>query len=199
MKGSWTRQSPQAKTVRNLKNYSDNSTLNSHPTHLTASEIASLREEAQAFKSVRALLHNSTSASNQPLDSDAAASAVFAKVYDQDIRRLLSMSDMWRYRVPPVPLDRGLILKGEFVDPRKESIGGGGSEVNGSGNTAESGSGSGTGSGLKDQKALSLKDNVELLDDRYVELISDMVFADIVCWQSAPSCEACTYRSDHCV
>jgi ubiquitin-like 1-activating enzyme E1 B len=89
---------------------------------------------------------------------------VFTKVYDQDIRRLLAMSDMWQYRVPPVPLDRKAILTDSFVDSRK------GDAINGHKNAAPpqtNGGNSQAGSGLKDQKALSLRDNVELLDDRY--------------------------------
>ncbi|QRW07441.1 ubiquitin-conjugating enzyme E1 [Ceratobasidium sp. AG-Ba] len=143
-----------------------------------ASEIDSLRKEAQAFKSVRALLHSSSTTSTDstdlpaPLNSklnpaaDAAASTVFSKVYDQDIRRLLSMSDMWAHRTPPVPLDRTAILKDEFVDPRKE--GKDGSTVKDRAPTAnpdQNSNGQRAGSGLKDQKSLSLKDNVELLDD----------------------------------
>ncbi|KAG8678883.1 E1 ubiquitin-activating protein uba2, partial [Ceratobasidium sp. 394] len=138
-----------------------------------ASEIESLRQEAQAFKSVRALLHGSTTTSTTDLPpplnpnlspaADAAASTVFTKVYDQDIRRLLAMSDMWLHRTPPVPLDRKTILTGEFTDPRKETPGSG-SNTNGTRN--ENGTtNTSSGSGLKDQKALSLKDNVELLDD----------------------------------
>ncbi|KAG8740350.1 E1 ubiquitin-activating protein uba2 [Ceratobasidium sp. 414] len=138
-----------------------------------ASEIESLRQEAQAFKSVRTLLHNSSTTSTTDLPTplnpnlspaaDAAASTAFTKVYDQDIRRLLAMSDMWLHRVPPVPLDRKAILTGEFVDPRKETPSDS-SNSNGTGN--ENGAtNTGSGSGLKDQKALSLRDNVELLDD----------------------------------
>ncbi|KAG8720204.1 E1 ubiquitin-activating protein uba2 [Ceratobasidium sp. 395] len=139
-----------------------------------ASEIESLRQEAQAFKSVRALLHNPNVTPKADLPAplnpslnpaaDSAASTAFAKVYDQDIRRLLAMSDMWAHRTPPVPLDRTAILKGEFVDPRKEIPNGAGSGTNG--NSNENGATNTTsGSGLKDQKALTLKDNVELLDD----------------------------------
>ncbi|KAG9092861.1 E1 ubiquitin-activating protein uba2, partial [Ceratobasidium sp. 370] len=132
-----------------------------------ASEIESLRQEAQAFKAVRALLHSSSATSttefptslnpNLTPAADAAASTVFTKVYDQDIRRLLSMSDMWLHRVPPVPLDRREILTGEFVDPRKE-IPGSGPNPNGTG-TENGATNPASGSGLKDQKALSLKDN----------------------------------------
>ncbi|KAG9120277.1 E1 ubiquitin-activating protein uba2, partial [Ceratobasidium sp. 392] len=141
-----------------------------------ASEIESLRQEAQAFKSVRALLHNpSTTATTDlpaPLNpkpspgADSAASTVFAKVYDKDIRRLLAMSDMWAHRTPPVPLDRTAILKEEFVDPRKDTPASAGSGSGSNGTGGQNGSTNvASGSGLKDQKALTLKDNVELLDD----------------------------------
>ncbi|KAF8598877.1 hypothetical protein BDV93DRAFT_526479 [Ceratobasidium sp. AG-I] len=139
------------------------------------SEIATLREEAQAFKSVRALLLTSATPASSSSASSAAAAA-FAKVYDQDIRRLLAMTDMWAHRVPPVPLDRTAILEGTFVDPRKANDVEMGDGRRANGDTVQAngadkdtyGAGKSTnasGSGLRDQKALSLKDNVELLDD----------------------------------
>jgi hypothetical protein len=73
-----------------------------------------------------------TASSTSPIDSAAAASAVFAKVYDSDLCCVLSMLGMWCYCVPPVPLDWGLILKAEFVDPRKESVESGNTQVSGS-------------------------------------------------------------------
>ncbi|KAJ1305508.1 hypothetical protein OPQ81_000515 [Rhizoctonia solani] len=112
-----------------------------------ASEIAALKEEAQAFKSVRALLRTPTTD-----QTDKAASAVFAKIYDQDVKRLLGMADM-----------------GVFVDSRKEAASGK--------DKAESGA---AGAGLKDQKALSLKETVELFDDSLRRLAARIITEDII-------------------
>ncbi|KAJ6536001.1 hypothetical protein DFH09DRAFT_1369518 [Mycena vulgaris] len=143
-----------------------------------AQEIATLRREAQAFQAVRKALRSSI--------SSGAAKLVFQKVFDADIRNLLIMSDMWRARAPPVPLDFDAILDGTFVLRRQEpadAAAPSNGKTNGIAkpvNAAASGSGSkapvngvanaGTGtsatpaagSGLKDQKQLSLKDNVLL-------------------------------------
>ncbi|KAJ7078490.1 hypothetical protein C8R44DRAFT_825307 [Mycena epipterygia] len=143
-----------------------------------AQEIATLRREAQAFQAVRKALRSST--------ASGAAKLVFQKVFDADIRNLLIMSDMWRARAPPVPLDFEAILDGTFVlrpevlaaAPATAPSNG---KINGiakTANAAASGSGSqahingadtdagssapAAGSGLKDQKQLSLKDNVLL-------------------------------------
>ncbi|CAE6506349.1 unnamed protein product [Rhizoctonia solani] len=135
-----------------------------------ASEIATLKEEAQAFKSVRTLLRTPTTDT-----TDKAASTVFAKIYDQDIRRLLAMSDMWKYRTPPVPLDRGTILEGTFVDSRKDAgtekedgastVAGNEAEATKEESSTNVGGEKSAGAGLKDQKALNLKETVELFDD----------------------------------
>jgi len=45
------------------------------------------------------------------------ASLVFEKVFNNDIRRLLSMSDMWKSRKPPQPLQYK-----EFSLPSNEQI-----------------------------------------------------------------------------
>ncbi|KAJ1925931.1 E1 ubiquitin-activating protein uba2 [Tieghemiomyces parasiticus] len=58
-------------------------------------EIQNLRREANALKTLRAGI-------NQP---DTFVEKVFAKVFDQDIHRLLSMEDMWNTRRRPEPLD----------------------------------------------------------------------------------------------
>ncbi|KDN34953.1 hypothetical protein RSAG8_12004, partial [Rhizoctonia solani AG-8 WAC10335] len=131
-----------------------------------ASEIATLKEEAQAFKSVRALLRSATTDTTHQ-----AASAVFAKIYDQDTRRLLAMSDMWKYRKAPLPLDRSAILEGSFVDSRKDAGSGKGGAIENGAEAADEKSGvparaeQSPGGGVKDQKALSLKETVELFDD----------------------------------
>ncbi|KAJ6551695.1 hypothetical protein B0H19DRAFT_1211283 [Mycena capillaripes] len=143
-----------------------------------AQEIATLRREAQAFHAVRQALRSSTA-------SDAAK-LVFQKVFDADIRNLLIMSDMWRARAPPVPLDFDAILDESFVLRREEPpaapaahrngkingvakpanavASGSGSKpaTNGASGTDASTSAQAAGSGLKDQKQLSLKDNVLL-------------------------------------
>ncbi|KAJ6460974.1 hypothetical protein C8R45DRAFT_912447 [Mycena sanguinolenta] len=132
-----------------------------------AQEIETLRREAQAFRAVREALRSSTS-------SDAAK-LVFQKVFNADIRNLLIMSDMWRARAPPVPLDFDAILDGSFVlrpeepaaAPSNRKTNGVSKPVNavasGSGSKATAnGANTPAASGLKDQKQLSLKDNVLL-------------------------------------
>ncbi|CAE6446057.1 unnamed protein product [Rhizoctonia solani] len=144
-----------------------------------ASEIATLKEEAQAFKTVRSLLRTSTADT-----ADQAASAVFAKIYHQDIKRLLAMSDMWKHRVPPVPLDRSEILEGSFVDSRNDA-GSGNEKVNvasvGEKTSTDSSGGSNKArAGLKDQKELTLKETVELFDDSLRRLASRISKEDII-------------------
>ncbi|KAF7377833.1 Uba2 [Mycena sanguinolenta] len=135
-----------------------------------AQEIETLRREAQAFRTVRDALRSSTS-------SDAVK-LVFQKVFNADIRNLLIMSDMWRARAPPVPLDFDAILDGSFVlRPEEPTVAPSNGKTNGvsrQANAVASGSGSkaangdaGTsapaaGSGLKDQKQLSLRDSLLL-------------------------------------
>ncbi|GAB1522899.1 E1 ubiquitin-activating protein uba2 [Rhizoctonia solani] len=145
-----------------------------------ASEIATLKEEAQAFKTVRSLLRT-------PADTtDKAASAAFAKIYDQDIRRLLAMSDMWKYRVPPVPLDRSAILEGVFVDSRNEATSGKEDgpnavrEKEGPNNGGDNSAGAPAGAGLKDQKTLTLKETVELFDDSLRRLAARIPKEEII-------------------
>ncbi|KAF9004559.1 hypothetical protein BDQ17DRAFT_1390109 [Cyathus striatus] len=82
-----------------------------------AQEIAALRREAQAFRAVRsALRHSPTLSANTSI---SAAELAFTKVFQSDIQNLLSMSDMWRTRSPPVPLDFRAIMDGSF-DLKKE-------------------------------------------------------------------------------
>ncbi|CAE6451163.1 unnamed protein product [Rhizoctonia solani] len=147
-----------------------------------ASEIATLKEEAQAFKTVRALLRTSTMGT-----TDKAASAVFAKIYDQDINRLLAMSDMWKYRVPPVPLDRSAILEGAFVDSRNDASSGkekdeaiAAGEKDGADSGRDNSNQAPTGAGLKDQKALTLKETVELFDDSLRRLAARIPREEII-------------------
>ncbi|KAI1798438.1 hypothetical protein LXA43DRAFT_30912 [Ganoderma leucocontextum] len=138
-----------------------------------ASEIAALRKEAQAFKTVRAALRASPTPNDAASSSSSAAKLVFDKVFHADILNLLSMADMWRSRAPPVPLEFDRIRDGSFTAHRPQPLangvhpnGNGSATVNGNGE-AKSTSSAGTekqlnGSGLKDQRALSLQDNLEL-------------------------------------
>jgi ubiquitin-like 1-activating enzyme E1 B len=96
-----------------------------------AQEIANLRKEALAFKSVRESLRSPSATHGD------AAKIVFQKVrththiyilnlliilililqqvFNADILNLLSMEDMWRSRAPPVPLDFDAIMENNFV------------------------------------------------------------------------------------
>ncbi|TFK34634.1 hypothetical protein BDQ12DRAFT_689301 [Crucibulum laeve] len=73
-----------------------------------AQEIATLRKEAQAFKAVRQALRTPGAGGAD------AAKLVFQKVFNADIKNLLIMTDMWRSRAPPVPLDFDTIVDGTF-------------------------------------------------------------------------------------
>ncbi|ETW75323.1 hypothetical protein HETIRDRAFT_482048 [Heterobasidion irregulare TC 32-1] len=120
-----------------------------------AQEIATLRREASAFQSVRAALRSASIGSGKD-----AARIAFQKVFDADIRNLLSMEDMWRYRAKPVPLDFDALAAGTFVlrDDPAATTGNGNGNSNGNGQAK----GAGGAGGLKDQRALSLRDNWEL-------------------------------------
>lgn len=102
---------------------------------------------------------------------------IYAQVFQDDIKRLLSMTDMWRMRKPPTPLDRKGILAGSFVlpdIPPTASVSGKGTGatktadgvqvVNGDGAPATAtGDSAAT---LKDQQRLTLSDTVRMFDDR---------------------------------
>ncbi|KAK2467920.1 hypothetical protein APHAL10511_000215 [Amanita phalloides] len=127
-----------------------------------ANEIAALRKEALAFRAVRKSLLSPT--------NGEAAKTVFQKVFNADIQNLLSMSDMWRHRTPPVPLDYDKIMN-ETFELRPINPSGGASEnrhpVNGKSSEIVNGRPNGNVNGqavskLKDQRTLSLKDNLEL-------------------------------------
>lgn len=133
-----------------------------------ANEIAALRKEALAFKVVRNALLGP--------NSQDAARMVFQKVFNADIQNLLSMTDMWRHRTPPVSLDYEKILDGTFViRSATPNVASNGRAVNGAGGknpfpTNANSNASSTINGqagsfaakLKDQRTLSLKDNLEL-------------------------------------
>ncbi|KAF8627719.1 hypothetical protein AX15_004277 [Amanita polypyramis BW_CC] len=127
-----------------------------------ANEVAALRKEALAFQVVRQALLLS--------ENSDAAKAVFQKVFNADIRNLLSMPDMWRHRTPPVPLDYDRIVDGTFELGVAASAN---RQVNGTRNHVTSANSEmkvhvngqgvgGSGSKLKDQRTLGLRDNLEL-------------------------------------
>jgi ubiquitin-like 1-activating enzyme E1 B len=60
---------------------------------IVAEEIANLKLEAEALKEIK-----------QAMGTKEFATKVFNKVFNTDIQRLLSMSDMWKSRTPPTPL-----------------------------------------------------------------------------------------------
>ncbi|KAG5342178.1 hypothetical protein C0989_004915 [Termitomyces sp. Mn162] len=129
-----------------------------------AREIATLRQEAQAFNNVRAALR-----STSPDICQHAAKHAFQKVFNDDINNLLVMADMWKSRAPPVPLDFDTILDGTFIlrdEGTSKNRGGATDKADQSATSIASVNGNvgmtSNGAGLKDQKALSLKDNVEL-------------------------------------
>lgn len=144
-----------------------------------AQEIANLRREAQAFKTVRAALRSRDT-------SSSAVKMAFQKVFHDDTLNLLSMEDMWRYRDKPVPLDFDLIQSDQFV-LRGQVIGAvnapadgvlrpangdsgverhlNGSVTSRNGNSATPTSNASAGKpghGLKDQRSLSLRENLTL-------------------------------------
>lgn len=77
------------------------------------------------------------------------------------------MTDMWRSREPPTPLDFEGIRSGTFVLNKKEDITAQSGE-RATGTASGSASNDASTSGLKDQRALSLKDNVDLFEARFV-------------------------------
>ncbi|KAG2142954.1 hypothetical protein DEU56DRAFT_979414 [Suillus clintonianus] len=133
-----------------------------------AEEIAALRKEALAYRAVRSALRSAQT-------SEDVAQRVFKKVFHSDILNLLSMSDMWRARAAPTPLDFSAIQEGRFFiqRPSSSSTTTGSAQIihfqpanghsNGKTPSASSSSSSLNGvSGLRDQRALSLHDTLEL-------------------------------------
>ncbi|KAJ3773508.1 hypothetical protein FB446DRAFT_764400 [Lentinula raphanica] len=114
-----------------------------------AEEIAKLRQEARSFARVRAAIRSYNV--NSPEDP---AKIAFEKVFKADIENLLSMSDMWKHRAPPVPLDYDTIINGSFVGVDSSQA------LNGT--TGASGQTNGSKVVMKDQKKLTLKENLEL-------------------------------------
>lgn len=70
-----------------------NGTSTTNETLIIVKEIANLKKEAEALKAIK-----------QAMGTPDFASLVFEKVFNTDIHRLLSMSDMWKSRTPPKPL-----------------------------------------------------------------------------------------------
>ncbi|RXW14381.1 hypothetical protein EST38_g11468 [Candolleomyces aberdarensis] len=115
-----------------------------------AQKIAALRKEATA---------------------EDAAELVFRKVFDADIRNLLSMADMWKSRSLPILLDLGGIMNDSLVLCQGTDLHPNGASVSTSKvpnpPAPVNGQTNGAAPKLKDQRTLSLKDNVLLFIDRY--------------------------------
>jgi hypothetical protein len=118
-----------------------------------AAEIDSLRKQARAFKTIRQALRDPAT------PTEEIAKKSFQKVFNEDIKTLLSMKDMWKSRKPPTALDWDSIQEDSQDPPYK---------VNGLPNgTSSPASGAPT---LRDQKQLSLLDCVELFGARCVPM-----------------------------
>jgi len=78
----------------------DNSTDESNGIHqhgrllIVVEEIQNLKKEAQALREIKLAI-----------GTPEFFNLVFEKVFNTDIKRLLSMSDMWKTKTPPTPLD----------------------------------------------------------------------------------------------
>ncbi|KIY61796.1 hypothetical protein CYLTODRAFT_362355 [Cylindrobasidium torrendii FP15055 ss-10] len=123
-----------------------------------ADQIRTLRAQARAFEGLRAALRDPSRA---PLD---VAKDIFRKVYEDDVKALLGMEDMWRTRSRPVPLSWDAVLANEPPHPDdvpfKEDWGQG-----------EGGEGEGEGREvIKDQRALSRAENLVLFAKATVSL-----------------------------
>lgn len=125
-----------------------------------AKEIQALRLEAQAFRSVRETLR----AANMS-DRHGAARKVFDKVFAQDVQNLLSMTDMWRERAKPVPLNFDNIISGNAHINSENGNMKNGCIDNGVGNNNHNGT------GIKDQKTLRPGDMLDMFISRFVNAI----------------------------
>ena len=93
------------------------------------------------------------------------------QVFNDDIKRLLAMADMWKVagRVKPTALERDKIMDGTFIVPpvRKAAAPAtGNGHANGSNGEAENQAGPSS-KQLRDQRELSIRENLELFIDRY--------------------------------
>ena len=114
-----------------------------------ANELANLRAEARQMRTLRAALLD---AARRGEADEAHAERLFNKLYDVDIRRLLSMEDMWRHRASrPAPLT--------LADARK----------------AQGGSATHT---LRDQQQLSVADTAALFLESLQALAARAVQSD---------------------
>lgn len=83
-----------------------------------AEEVVKLREEAQALKKIRSLM-----------GTREFAQAVFDKVFNEDIERLRSMSEMWQSRNPPESLkfetlkaETDLVKQGQALSSQDQRV-----------------------------------------------------------------------------
>ena len=110
---------------------------------------------------MRAALRSADRASEAP-------KLVFEKVFNTDIRNLLSMEDMWKHRAKPVPLDFDAIkddrfeLHGEKASKVALAINGATSAIANGTSPATNGASTSASAKLKDQRALSLRDSWEM-------------------------------------
>lgn len=86
---------------------------------------------------------------------------ISVQVFTRDVQNLLRMTDMWRTRAPPVPLDFADIISTPISDaasglPSNSNCGSATSATNG------------VSRGLKDQKALTLRETLDMFVSRYV-------------------------------
>ena len=94
------------------------------------------------------------------------------QVFNEDIKRLLAMDDMWKVagRVKPVPLDQKTIIDGTFISPPLRTSNSTSTSTtrppaatNGESSTSVV---NGNSRQLKDQKDLSVKETLEIFVDR---------------------------------
>jgi ubiquitin-like 1-activating enzyme E1 B len=100
-----------------------------------AQELAALSRETAELKLIK-----------EAAGSPDYAQKVFDKVYNTDIKRLLSMDSMWKNRAMPTPLEFDALKSATSEETRK---------------VAE---------GLIDQKVWNLKENFEMFNDSVVRL-----------------------------
>ena len=85
-------------------------------------------------------------------------------MFNQDTARLLTMRDMWRFRTPPIPLQRDEILKGSFGAVVSNGLRD--HKRQGFQDDDLSGSMAMGRAQLNDQKTLGLREHVKLFDSR---------------------------------
>jgi ubiquitin-like 1-activating enzyme E1 B len=132
---------------------------------LVASEIQNLRREAQAFNAVRALLRSGCedgepSAARRVFDKARCSccyhfsrvNKICPKVFTHDVHNLLSMTDMWRSRAPPEPLNYNTIVSTPISDE-------GATTSTSNGHTTVA-------SALPDQKTLTLREMLDMFISR---------------------------------